>query len=58
MNEDTPNKDNVTCTIPYDFNGVENYFCALNFSSFICKRNATNDFGECKIGKSNDSFSK
>jgi hypothetical protein len=42
---------NKNCQIPFLYNNVESYFCALNQSRFVCAVNQNNDFDYCNLGK-------
>jgi len=45
-----PTKNNFTCNIPFDFNGINSYFCQLDDETddFFCETD--NGLDECILG--------
>ena len=42
---------NKNCQIPFLFNNMSSYFCALDKSRFICSVDQNNNFDYCNLGK-------
>jgi hypothetical protein len=42
---------NKNCQIPFLYNNVSSYFCAVNQSRFVCAVDQNNNFDYCNLGK-------
>ena len=44
---------NKNCQIPFLFNNMSSYFCALDQSRFICAVDQNDNFDYCNLGEEN-----